>query len=202
MECALYARVSTRIAKGFQYPEVQLQRLRKFAPSQNWNIIAEYVDDESGAKADRPEFKHMLDAASKREFDVLLFWSIDRFSRQGIVPVLTNLKRLTDYGVRYRSLQEPYIDTTHEWGDLIAAFAAKLAELERNRIRARVVAGLEKARADGKRLGRPALVFDRTRVWKMRDAGSSIREIAAKLRLSQGTVQRAIAAQLSGASRG
>ena len=66
----------------------------------------------------------MLDAASKREFDVLLFWSIDRFSRQGIVPVLTNLKRLTDYGVRYRSLQEPYIDTTHEWGDLIAAFAA------------------------------------------------------------------------------
>jgi DNA invertase Pin-like site-specific DNA recombinase len=200
MECALYARVSTKIAKGVQNPEVQLQQLRKFAASQNWNIVAEYVDDESGAKADRPSFKRMLNAAAKREFDILLFWSVDRFSRQGIVPVLTNLKRLTDYGVRYRSLQEPYIDTTHEWGDLIAAFAAKLAELERNRIRARVVAGLEKAVADGKKLGRPALVVDRAKVWSLRDAGRSIREIATTLHLSHGTVQRAIAAKPSSAS--
>ena len=104
--------------------------------------------------------------------------------------------------MKYRSFQEPYIDTTNEWGDLIAAFAAKLAELERSRIRARVVAGLEKARADGKQLGRPPLVIDRAKVWSLRDAGRSVREIAAMLKLSHGTVQRALAAQLSWSSQG
>jgi hypothetical protein len=79
----------------------------------------------------------MLADASKRKFDVLLFWSIDRFSREGILPVLTHMKRPSDYGVKYRSFEDPYIDTTHEFGDLLAAFAAKLAELERKRIRAR-----------------------------------------------------------------
>ena len=110
--CALYGRVSTKAEKGLQDPEVQLRPLRKFAASQKWKITAEFIDHDSGAKADRPEFKRMLAAASKREFDVLLFWSLDRFSREGIVPVLTNLKRLTDYKVKYRSFQEPYIDTT------------------------------------------------------------------------------------------
>ncbi len=120
--------VSGKLEKGRQDPEVQLRQLRKFAASQHWKITAEYVDRECGAKPDRPEFKRVLQDASKRELDVLLFWSLDRFSTEGIVPVLTNLKRLSDYGVKYRSFQEPYLDTTHEWGDLIAAFAAKLAK--------------------------------------------------------------------------
>jgi DNA invertase Pin-like site-specific DNA recombinase len=106
--------------------------------------------------------------------------------------VLTNLKRLSDYGVKYRSFQEPYIDTTHEWGDLIAAFAAKLAELERKRIRARVMAGLEAARAKGKTLGRPRVVVNRHKVWTLRQAGKSIRQISATLKLSHGTVQRIV----------
>ena len=159
-KCALYARVSTKAEKGLQNPEVQLRQLRKFAATQQWKIVEEFVDYESGAKANRPEFKRMMEAASKREFDVLLIWSLDRFSREGIVPVLTNLKRLSDYGVKYRSLQEPYIDTTHEFGDLIAAFVAKLGELERKRIQERVKAGLEKARADGKECGRPRKAVD------------------------------------------
>lgn len=175
-----------------QDPEVQLLQLRKFAKTQGWKIVEEYVDEESGAKADRPAFKKMFGAAAKHDFDVLLFWSLDRFSREGIVPVLTSLKRLSDYGVKYRSFQEPYIDTTHEWGDLIAAFAAKLAELERKRIRARVIAGLEKARASGKELGRRRLVVDRTKVWSLRDQGKSIREISALMKYSHGTVQRVI----------
>ncbi|MEN6534991.1 MAG: recombinase family protein [Bryobacteraceae bacterium] len=130
----MYARAFTKPEKGAQDPEVQLQQLRKFAESQAWSITTEYIDHESGAKADRPEFKRMLESASKRDFDVLLFWSLDRFSREGIIPVLTNLKRLSDYGVKYRSFREPYIDTANDWGDLIAAFAAKPAELERKRI--------------------------------------------------------------------
>src|ERR1039458_5593202 len=102
LRCVLYARVSTRKERGLQNPENQLRQLREFAASQNWEVTAEYIDYESGSKADRPEFLHMMEAASKRQFDVLLFWSVDRFSREGIVPVLTNLKRLTGYGVKYQ----------------------------------------------------------------------------------------------------
>jgi DNA invertase Pin-like site-specific DNA recombinase len=112
--CALYGRGSTKAEKKLQDPEVQLRQLREFAATQKWKITVEYVDHECGAKSDRPKFNQMLTAASKREFDVLLFWSLDRFSREGIIPVLTNLKRLSDYKVKYRSFEEPYIDTTNE----------------------------------------------------------------------------------------
>jgi DNA invertase Pin-like site-specific DNA recombinase len=195
MKCALYARVSTEQKRGRQDPEVQLRQLRRFAVTQGWKVTQEYVDRETGAKADRAQFQCMLTDASKRKFDVLLFWSIDRFSREGILPVLTHMKRLSDYGVKYRSFEEPYIDTTHEFGDLLAAFAAKLAELERKRIKARVKAGLEAARAKGKTLGRPRVVVNRAKVWALKDAGRSIRDIAATMKLSHGTVQRALAAR-------
>ena len=194
LRCALYTRVSTGESRGRQTPENQSRILREFAASQNWEIVAEYTDRMSGAKADRPEFQRMMTAASKRQFDVLLFWSIDRFSREGIVPVLTKLKRLSHYGIKYRSHEEPYIDTTSEWGDLLAAFVAKIAELERKRIRARIMAGLERAKAEGKTLGRRRLVIDRQKVWNMRTAGHSINEIAASMKLSHGTVQRTLEA--------
>ena len=127
LRCVLYARVSTRKERGLQNPENQLRQLREFAASQNWEVVTEFIDHESGAKSDRPQFLAMMTAASKRQFDVLLFWSVDRFSREGIVPVLTNLKRLSSYGVKYRSYQEPFIDTLGEFGDLLAAFVAKIA---------------------------------------------------------------------------
>jgi len=199
MRCVLYARVSTRKERGLQNPENQLRQLREFAATQGWEVTAEYIDHESGSKADRPEFLRMMAAASKRQFDILLFWSVDRFSREGIVPVLTNLKRLSKYGVQYRSYQEPYIDTTSEFGDLLAAFVSKIAELERKRIRERINAGLAKARAEGTKsgrpFGRPRLVVPREKVWAMKDAGKSIREIAAAMGLTHGTVQRALQAR-------
>lgn len=195
LRCALYGRVSTRKERGLQNPENQLRQLREFAASQNWDVTGEYVDHESGTKADRPEFLRMMEAASKRQFDVLLFWSVDRFSREGIVPVLSNLKRLSGYGVKYRSYQEPFIDTLGEFGDLLAAFVAKIAELERKRIQARIHAGLDRARSQGKVLGRRRLVVDRSKVWALRDRGKSIREIGEALGLSHGTVQRAIEAR-------
>ena len=195
LRCRLYARVSARKERGLQNPESQLRQHREFATTQKWEVTAESIDHESGAKADRPEFKAMIEAASKREFDILLFWSIDRFSREGIVPVLASLKRLSGYGVKYRSYQESFIDTTHEFGDPLAAFVAKLAELERKRIRARIAAGLDRARAEGTVLGRPRVVVDRDKVWRLRDSGKSIREIKDAMRLSHGTVQRAIQAR-------
>jgi DNA invertase Pin-like site-specific DNA recombinase len=193
LRCVLYARVSTRRERGLQNPENQLRQLREFASTQNWDVVEEYIDHESGSRSDRPQFLAMMTAASKRQFDVLLFWSVDRFSREGIVPVLTNLRRLSSYGVKYRSYQEPFIDTLGEFGDLLAAFVAKIAELERKRIRTRILAGLDRARAQGKVLGRRRLAFDRTKVWTLRDQGKSINEICEVLRLSHGTVQRVLA---------
>jgi hypothetical protein len=67
----------------------------------------------------------MKNAASKRQFDILLFWSVDRFSREGIVPVLMNLKRLSKYGVRYRSYQEPFIDTIGEFWGFVGGIRSK-----------------------------------------------------------------------------
>jgi DNA invertase Pin-like site-specific DNA recombinase len=96
------------------------------------------------------------------------------------------------YGVRYRSYQEAFIDTTSAFGDLLAAFVAKIAELERKRIVERIHAGLSRARAEGKKLGRKRIVFDRQKVYDLRDQGQSISAICGNLGLSRGTVQRAL----------
>ena len=187
VKAALYARVSTR---NGQDTANQLKPLRRFAKTQRWKVVAEYEDRESGAKAERPQFRKMFDAASRHEFDVLLFWSLDRFSREGIVPTLRSLERLTAYGVKWRSLQEPFIDTTTEFGDVIAAFVAKIAELERKRIQQRILAGLENARARGSVLGRPRKIVDRKKTRRLRSEGLSLRSIAKKMNVSKSTVQR------------
>ena len=95
--CALCARVSTR--EG-QDTENQLHQLRQFAATQGWTITQEFVDTETGSTADRPQFQAMFKAASRRTFDVLLLWSLDRLSREGVLATLQHLNRLTSYGVR------------------------------------------------------------------------------------------------------
>src|SRR4051794_25711853 len=107
---ALYARVSTK-DKG-QDTENQLRQLREFASKQGWDVVHEYVDRATGKRSDREQFQKMFVAASKREFDVLLFWSLDRLSREGVVETLNHLQRLTGYGVNYRSFTEQYLDST------------------------------------------------------------------------------------------
>src|SRR4051794_14280186 len=98
---ALYGRISTR-DKG-QEVENQLTQLREFSAKQGWTISREYIDRESGAKSDRVEFQQMFRDSAQRRFDLLLFWSLDRFSREGVLETLTHLNRLTAAGVGYRS---------------------------------------------------------------------------------------------------
>src|SRR3974377_340905 len=109
MNTAIYARVSTK--DGRQDTENQLKQLREFCAKQDWRIIAEYVDHASGKRGDREAFQEMFAAASKRQFDVVLFWSLDRFSREGVFETLQHLQRLTGYGVGYRSFTEQYLDS-------------------------------------------------------------------------------------------
>src|SRR6266404_7413291 len=153
MKIALYARVSTK-DKG-QETENQLVQLREFAAKQGWQITREYIDRETGSNSDRAEFQAMFADASKRKFDLLVFWSLDRLSREGVLETLQHLNRLTSYGVGYRSFTEQYFDSCGIFKDAVIAIIATVAKQERVRISLRVRAGLEVARAKGKRIGRP-----------------------------------------------
>ena len=188
---ALYARVSTRDKN--QDPENQLRQLRAYAAKMEWEIVAEYVDLASGKSGDREQFKRMFNAARNLEFDVLLFWSLDRFSREGTYETLNHLKRLTDYKVKWRSHQEEFVDSVGPFAEAIVGFLAAIAKQERVRLSERVKAGLARATAEGRHGGRPKAEDDLKLVVKFRklhDAGTSVRKIAAELDISTTTVQK------------
>jgi len=104
VKIAIYARVST----DKQDTENQLLQLREFAAKQGWSIVHEYCDYESGSKADRSQFQQMFADASKRKFDLLLFWALDRLSREGALKTLQHLDRLEGYGVGFRSFMREF----------------------------------------------------------------------------------------------
>lgn len=189
MRVAIYARVSTK-DKG-QEVENQLRHLREFAASQGWTICREFVDRETGSTDDRDEFQSMFRDASQHKFDVLLFWALDRLSREGVLETLQHLNRLTTYGVGYRSFTEQYFDSCGIFKDAVIAIIATVAKQERVRISQRVKAGLETARAKGKRLGRPQVAVDIRRIATLRERGRSWPQIARELGLGVGTVYRA-----------
>lgn len=195
---ALYLRVSTKGVKNGreQSPENQRKQLRAFAKAMEWHIVAEYEDRESGAKGEkeRAQFRAVMEAASRREFDTVLVWSLDRFTREGIGKTFGHLKKLDGYGVKFRSFSENFLDTTSEFGDLVVAIFAFVASFERRRIKERIAAGLARARAQGTALGRPRVVVNRTKVWQLREEGMSINEICDEMGLSHGTVQRIVLA--------
>ena len=185
---ALYARVST---KDRQEVKNQLVELRRYARRQRWKVVEEYVDRESGAKADRPKFKKLFLDAHQGKFDLLLFWDLSRLSREGALRTLQHLQRLTDYGVQWRSHTQPYLDSMGPFGDAIVSLLAALAQQERETIRARVKAGMDRAKKEGKHVGRPKKIFDRGKARRLREAGGSYRAIASQLGVSTMTARRA-----------
>ena len=187
---AIYARVSTK-DKG-QEVENQLAQLREFAGRQGWRVAREYFDRESGAKSDRTEFQQMFRDAAQRQFDLLLFWSLDRFTREGVLETLTYLNRLTAAGVGYRSFTEPYFDSCGVFKDAVISILATIAKQERIRISERVRAGLDRARSRGARLGRPRKFADGHRIAELRAKGRSWRKIARAMGLSAKTCRRAL----------
>jgi DNA invertase Pin-like site-specific DNA recombinase len=91
-----------------------------------------------------------IEAGRKRKFDVLLFWSLDRLSREGVLKTLQILKQLSEYGVKYRSIQEQYIDSLGAFSDAIVGIIATIAQFEAERLSSRVRSGLARAKAGGK----------------------------------------------------
>jgi DNA invertase Pin-like site-specific DNA recombinase len=190
---AIYARVST--ADGRQDTENQLAELRWFASTQGWEIVVEYIDHESGGRADRAEFRHMFADAGQRKFDLVLVWALDRFTREGVAETFEYIKRLTLHGVQFVSFTEEHFRTTGPAGELMIAVAAWIAKQERTRISERVRAGLSRAKAQGTRsgnaVGRPKAMLDRQKVADLRNQGRSWREIARACNAGVTTVRRA-----------
>jgi DNA invertase Pin-like site-specific DNA recombinase len=151
-----YARVSTK-DKG-QGTENQLIQLRDHCARIGYIIT--YIDHSTAKHGDRDQFKAMFDAAARHEFDAVLVWALDRFTREGIVSTFLYVKRLSDHGVKFISHTEPQFSTTgNGLGELMIALAARIAEQERRRICDRTRAGLPTGPGNGnemRKANRPA----------------------------------------------
>lgn len=189
---AIYARVST----DQQTTENQLKELRAMARRMGWKITEEFVDNGiSGAKGreQRPAFNRLCKAAVRREYDVIMAWSVDRLGR--------SLRNLVDFLGEVHAkgvdlyLHQQGIDTTTPAGKALFQMCGVFAEFERAMIQERVKAGLARARAQGKRLGRPPVGITVERaIHKARDKGKGIKKIARQVGVGVGTVQRVLAA--------
>ena len=181
---ALYARVSTK-GNG-QNPETQLIALREYAQARGLQVAGEYVDvGISGAKDRRPELDCLMADARKRRFDALLVARFDRFARSTRHLVMA-LEEFNALGIDFISLSES-VDTSTPMGKMVFTVISAVAELERSLIRERVVMGLNRAKAQGKALGRPRIAIDAQQVAALRTAGLSTRQIARELGVSKST---------------
>jgi len=188
MKVALYARVST--VNGQQDPEMQLRELRAYCTRRGWEVSSEYVDRIGGAKDKRPALDRLMADAHQRRFDAVVVWRFDRFARS-VSHLLRALETFRALGVEFVSLSEQ-VDTSTPMGKMMFTVLAAVAELERSLIVERVKAGLRNARAKGKRLGRPRVSVSAAKIQELRAEGLTLREIAARCRVSKTTIIRAL----------
>jgi DNA invertase Pin-like site-specific DNA recombinase len=197
----LYVRVSTasksRQGDATSYdqnPSVQEQPLRELLSQRGWKLHEVYSDRASGAKERRPGLDALMADARRGAFDVVVVWRFDRFARS-VKQLVMALEEFRSLGIDFVSHQEA-LDTSTPMGKAMFTIIAAMAELERNIIRERVVAGLDYAQAhgtkSGKAVGRPKAVFRRDEVPLLRQQGLSLRDIARKLGVGEGTVRRAM----------
>jgi DNA invertase Pin-like site-specific DNA recombinase len=182
LRAALYARVST----NDQTADNQLLELRRYAEVRGWTA-KEYVDQGiSGVKESRPALDTLISDARRRRFDVLVVWRLDRLGRNLRHLILT-LDELTALGVSFVSLGKG-IDTSTPAGRLQLHILGAIAEFERARIAERVKAGVDRARRQGRRLGRPEREVPESIIAPVR--GLSVREAAKRLGVSTATAHR------------
>ncbi len=198
--CAVYARVST--VNGHQSPDMQLRDLYKYAEGHDWKVTDKYVDRISSRKEKRPELERMMQDCREHRVDVVLVWRFDRFARS-TSELEAALKQFKALNIAFVSFTEQ-IDTDTPAGKLVFTILGAVAEMERNLIRERVLAGLRNAQAKGKKLGGKCIpgkgktlgrpigkkdsqprhtenLVDMLQVYKLRSEHVSYREIAKRL---------------------
>jgi DNA invertase Pin-like site-specific DNA recombinase len=188
LRAGLYARVSTQ---DQQTIPMQTRALREYATRRGWTIARQVKEIGSGA-SQRERREQLLEAARRREIDVVLVWRLDRWGRS-VTDLLATLQELEHLGVGFVSLTEA-LDLTTPAGRAMAALLAVFAEFEREILRERVRAGLAHARQNGKRLGRPpTATLQSDPVRKLYRAGVSKAEIARRLHIGRTSVRRILA---------
>lgn len=200
MRVAIYARIST--TDKDQNPETQLLPLREFAAAQGWTVADEFTDRAPATDLRaRTAWRELLDQAARRHVDLVLVWRIDRAFRS-VLDAATTLERLRTWGVGLRSYTEPWLDTTSPFGEALYYITAAYAQLERGILAERVRAGMDRARRQGRRLGRPGGTHREGFSERWRElvpqisAGAVSRRRAARvLGVSRTTIDRLLAAE-------
>ena len=194
---AIYARVSSD--DGRQTVANQVQQLHELAAARQFQIFREYLDEETGASASRPSFLALLRDARLRRFRVLLITDLDRLTREGAAAGFGYLAELDRFGVRVVSLGQSWLDydpeidedpELREMRSIQTAVALTWASLERQKISRRTKAGLERARSEGKRLGRKPVEATTEQVCRLLAKGISMSQVATKLHISRRTAYR------------
>jgi DNA invertase Pin-like site-specific DNA recombinase len=192
LRVALYARVSTH---DQQTLPLQIRTMREYAAKRNWTIVTQTKEVGSGA-AQRELRETLLASARRREIDVVLVWRLDRWGRS-VADLVSTLQELQHLGVGFVSLTEA-LDLTTPAGRAMAGLLSVFAEFERDILRERVRAGLDHARQQGKRLGRPpSVALKAVQTRKLHRQGISKSEIARHLQISRTSVRRLLAQKKS-----
>jgi len=186
----IYARTSTD--DGRQDVEVQLRQLRDYCHQRGLEVLNEYRDEITGVTENRPAFTKLMNDARKRRLDCVLVFRFDRFARS-TKTLIDALEEFRQLGVEFISFTEN-IDTGTSLGRCMYTIIAAFAAMEREIIRERVMAGLQNARANGVRLGRPRKGFDIGRALELKAKGYGVRRIAKRLGVSHGTVHNYLTA--------
>jgi DNA invertase Pin-like site-specific DNA recombinase len=185
-----HARCDLRPKDKGQDTENQLHQLRAFA-ERHGSIYKVFTDQESGGKADRTEFKLVLLEAYQKKFDLVVFWRLDRFSREGALATLRYLKELKDQGVNYKSFTEPYLDSLGPFGDVIVSMLAIIAAQDPIKISENTKAALAKKKAAGMQLGALTKSAETVKqVRRLKTSGASNQAIARALKMSPSTVAK------------
>lgn len=200
--CLILARVST----ADQEADNQIAQLREFGSRQGWEVVEVIKEVCSGGKTakEREGLSKVFELGHQRRFDILLFWSLDRFSREGSRATIAYLTRLEGDGIDWHSFTEPYLSSLGVFKDCIIALLSALARQEKVRISERTKAGLERTRrVNGTRLGRPRT--DQSRIvqaLELRAKGLSFAEISLQMGICRSRAnQLVIAGQYFGASK-
>jgi DNA invertase Pin-like site-specific DNA recombinase len=185
MRVAVYLRVSTLD----QDPESQGREVRAFVAGRGWEIIETYQDlGISGAKARRPALDRLLKDAWRGRFQAVVVWDLSRMARSTL-NALQLLREFQEMKVRLIAVKQTF-DTDTPLGRAFFTLAAMFAELEREILIERVRAGMARARAEGKRIGRPVRFMDLVELRRLREEGQSIREIARQVGVPRSTVAK------------
>lgn len=187
---ALYLRTSTR--DGRQHVENQIRVIERYAKQRRFKIVRRFVDKASGSRGSdkRGALGALMREAHQGAFDSVLVFALDRFTREGVYKTLQYIERLKAAGVDFHSVTQEQINTTGATGEMLLGIWASIAKLEREQIRARINAGLDRAKAKGKKLGRKALAVDTEKLHRLRAEGKTMDQIRKATGYSRATIYR------------